>query len=228
MSDTAVPSRTRAGRRPLISKEQIVAVTLTLVDAHGLDAVSMRRLAEMLGVRAPSIYNHVRTKEEILDAVAESIVSQVVVSGFEVGWEEGLTQWARSYYEALAAHPNMVPWFAKGPKRNETSLRAADQVFGGLRAAGWPPSWATRIGAATRHVVFGAAIGSFAAGFPEDPQAYGARYPHLAEAYRLHEHRELVDRGSFELGLRCLVSGLREVYVEVGQPSAAGTASESA
>lgn len=216
MTDTAIGNPRRAGRRPLTSKEQIVDSTLQLVDAEGLDAVSMRRLAHILGVRAPSIYNHVETKEEILDAVAASIVATVDVSGFHTcDWQEGLVRWARSYYEALSAHPNMVPWFAKGPQRNETSLSAADQVYGGLRDAGWPPSWATRIAAAARHVIFGAAIGSFAGGFSDDPQMYGPRYPHLTDAHRLREHRELVDRGSFELGLRCLIAGLADLYPEV-------------
>lgn len=221
MTDTAMSRPRRAGRRPLTSKTRIAEATLTLVDAEGLEAVSMRRLAEALGVRAASIYNHVQTKEEILDAVAESIVARVDVAGFGTGdWQEGLLRWARSYYAALSAHPNMVPWFAKGTYRNETSLWMADQVYGGLRTAGWPPSWATRIAAAARHIVFGAASGSFAAGFPDDPLVYEGRYPHLTEAYRLNHHRELVDRGSFDLGLRCLVSGLQELYTEVGQPAA--------
>ncbi|MFD3699316.1 TetR/AcrR family transcriptional regulator [Streptomyces sp. NPDC058646] len=70
-------------RKPLLSRALIVEAAGALVDAEGLDAVSTRRLAAALGVSGPSLYNHFRTKDEILDAVADAVSARVDLSMFE-------------------------------------------------------------------------------------------------------------------------------------------------
>ncbi|MDF3290394.1 TetR/AcrR family transcriptional regulator [Streptomyces silvisoli] len=202
-------------RKPLLSRERIVAAALALVDEEGLQAVSTRRLAAELGVSGPSLYNHFRTKDELLDAVADTVVAQVDLSMFEDGtrWADALVRWARSYRAALAAHPHIVPFLAQGPGRRPAGLRLADAVFGGMVNAGWPPGHATRIGAMMRYFVAGSALGSFARGFVDDPTAYDPDdYPHLGQAHLLPEHQQRVDEGAFETGLRALVDGLAIQY----------------
>lgn len=197
-------------RKPLLSRERIVRCALALVDGEGLAAVSTRRLAAELGVSGPSLYNHFRTKNEILDAVADTVCAQVETAMFADGsdWREALPGWARSYRAALRAHPNIVPFLAQGPGRRPSQLRMADAVFGGMTAAGWSRAQATRIGALMRYFVAGSALGSFARGFVDDAALYGADYPHLDQAHLLAEHQQRVDEGAFETGLRALVDGL--------------------
>ncbi|MFI9272673.1 TetR/AcrR family transcriptional regulator [Kitasatospora sp. NPDC052896] len=197
-------------RTPLLSRERIVAAALALVDAEGLDALSTRRLATELSVSGPSLYNHFATKDELLDAVVDSVMGEVELGMFDTGapWRAALHDWARSYRAALAAHPHIVPVLAQGPGRRPNALRLADAVFGCLVRAGWPRGQATRIGALMRYFVTGSALGSFAAGFPEDAQLYATEYPHLGEAHRLAEHRRAVDEGAFETGLEALLDGL--------------------
>ncbi|WP_153452805.1 TetR/AcrR family transcriptional regulator [Streptomyces smaragdinus] len=198
-------------RKPLLSRERIVTAALTLVDADGLAAVSTRRLAAELGVSGPSLYNHFTTKDEILGAVADLVVSEVDLSMFEDGsdWPDALLAWARSYRAALRAHPKLVPYLAQGPGRRPAGLRMADAVFGGMVTAGWPPAQATHIGALMRYFVTGSALGSFAGGFVADPEAYDpADYPHLGQAHLLAVRQREVDEGAFETGLRALVAGL--------------------
>jgi len=196
-------------RSPLLSRRLIVEQALAIIDADGLEELSTRRLARDLAVRAPSLYNHFATKEEILDAVGDAIIARVDISmlGREE-WPAALRSWARAYRAALATHPNIVPFLARGPGRRPAALRLADAVYGALVDAGWPPSYATRIGALMRYFVAGSALGSFAFGFVDDPAVYRDAYPHLGDAHRLREHREQVDEGAFELGLETLVSGL--------------------
>jgi AcrR family transcriptional regulator len=204
-------SRMARPRKPLLSRERIVSTALVLADEEGPQAVSTRRLAAELGVSGPSLYNHFRTKDEILDAVADTVVSQVDLSMFDGDrdWREALTAWARSYRAALAAHPNIVPFLAQGPGRRPAGLRMADAVFGGMVDAGWPPAHATRIGALMRYFVTGSALGSFARGFVDDATAYDpADYPHLGQAHLLAERQHSVDEGAFDTGLRALVDGL--------------------
>lgn len=196
--------------KPLLSRERIVACALSLVDAEGLEAVSTRRLAAELGVSGPSLYHHFRNKDEILDAVADTVCEGVEVSMFSDGtdWRRALVEWARSYRAALSAHPNIVPFLARGPGRRPSQLRIADAVFGGMTNAGWPKAQATHIGALMRYFVAGSALGSFARGFIDDAALYARDYPHLDQAHLLAEHQQRVDEGAFETGLRALVDGL--------------------
>ncbi|MEU4789389.1 TetR family transcriptional regulator [Micromonospora tulbaghiae] len=96
-------------RQALLSRQRIVDAAAALIDADGLEAFSTRRLAAELGVRGPSLYNHFATKDEILDAVADSVTAQVDVSFFgRLDWREALRRWGHSYRAALAAHPNIA------------------------------------------------------------------------------------------------------------------------
>ena len=202
-------------RHPLLSRERIVHVAGTLVDAHGLDAVSTRRLATELGVAGPSLYHHFATKTDILDAVADAIVAQVDISFFGTyDWPEALRRWGHSYRSALLAHPNIVPYLAQGPGRRPAQLAMADAVYGGLVDAGWPPVRATHIGALMRYFVAGSALGSFALGFVDDPRLYAQRYPHLGQAHRIAGRQARVDEGAFTLGLDALIDGLVHTYEE--------------
>ena len=195
-------------RQTLLTRQRIVEAASALVDAEGLDALSMRRLATELGVQGPSLYHHFATKADILDAVADALIEQVDISAFgRHEWSEALRRWAKSYHAALAAHPHIVPVLAHGPGRRPAALAMADKVFGALVEAGWPPARATHIGALMRYLVTGSALGSFALGFDMDPALY-ERYPHLHAASRLAAHHVAVDEGAFELGLDLLINGL--------------------
>jgi AcrR family transcriptional regulator len=210
-------------RQPMLTRQRIVEAALAIVDADGLDALSTRRLAGMLEVRAPSLYNHFRTKDEILDAVGDAIIGEVDLSMFgREQWPDALRAWARAYRAALIAHPNIVPFLARGPGRRPAALRLADAVYGAMVDAGWPPSYATRIGAMMRYVVAGSTLGSFAHGFLDDPDLYDGRYPHLVDAHRLRQHSDQVDEGAFELGLDLLIDGLIARYPQVIRSARAG------
>jgi len=200
--------------RRLLSREQIVAAALELIDADGLDQFSTRKLAAALGVRGPSLYNYFATKDDILHAVANEVTAAVDTSMLgKDHWAEALRKWARSYRAALLAHPNIVPFVVQGPGRRPAALAMADAVFGALVEAGWPASRATRIGALMRYFVAGSALGSFALGFPADPEVYDERYPHLRrQAHLLTGHRAQVDEGAFEMGLSALLEGLQLEY----------------
>ncbi|MEU4036352.1 TetR/AcrR family transcriptional regulator [Streptomyces collinus] len=207
-------------RKPLLSTDLIVETARELVDTEGLAAVSTRRLAARLGVSGPSLYNHFRTKDEILEVVADSVSGLVDLSMFEDGreWRTALHDWAVSYRAALRAHPNIVPVLARGPGRRPAALRLADAVYGAMVDAGWPPAQATSIGALMRYFIMGSALGSFAGGFVDDASAYDpADYPHLGQAHLLADQQEKIDERAFETGLTALLDGLAQQYERVRQ-----------
>jgi AcrR family transcriptional regulator len=203
---------------PLLSRDRIVSAALALVDSEGLEAVSTRRLAAELGVKGPSLYNHVGTKEELLDDVVDAVLAGVDTSMFaglsttNPEWRAALEKWARTYREAIAAHPNIVPALATGLGRRPNALRIANEVLGGLVSAGWPRREASSVGAAMRYFVLGSALGSFASGFPTDAAVYSVNYPHLDGAHLLAERQQRVDQRAFDTGLRAVLDGLELQY----------------
>ncbi|GAA3378148.1 TetR/AcrR family transcriptional regulator [Streptomyces sannanensis] len=209
----------------MLSPERIVEAACALVDAEGLAAVSTRRLAAELGVSGPSLYNHFRTKDEILEAVADAVSAQVDLSMFESGrdWRTALHDYAVAYRAVLTAHPQVIPLLAQGPGRRPAGLRIADVVFGAMVRAGWPAAQATHIGALMRYFITGSALGSFAGGFVDDEAAYDpADYPHLGQAHLLAERQQKIDEGAFETGLKALLDGLSLQYEQLVSPTGGG------
>ncbi|MEU8899371.1 TetR/AcrR family transcriptional regulator C-terminal domain-containing protein [Nocardia sp. NPDC048505] len=204
--------------RQLLSRDRIVTTALALLDAEGLAAVSTRRIATELGVQGPSLYNHLATMDELIDALVDAVLADVDTSMFSglsaenPAWRPALETWARSYRAAIAAHHEIVPALASGPGHRVHALRIADAVFGGLVAAGWPRRTATSVGALMRYFVTGSALGSFAAGFPADAAVYDRHYPHLNEAHLLAERQQRIAQDAFETGLRALMDGLELQY----------------
>ncbi len=204
-------------RQPLLTRQRIVAAASALVDAEGLESFSTRRLAAELGVQGPSLYNHFATKDDILDAVADSITAEVDISHFgRMPWPEALRRWAYHYRSALAAHSNIVPFLAQGPRRRPAALAMADVVYGSLIAAGWPPATATYVAASMRSFIVGSALGSFARGYVADPELYATDYPHLTQAHRLADHQTQVDERAFALGVDAMIEGLVALYERAG------------
>lgn len=198
---------------PLLNRDLIRDTALALIDADGLAAFSMRRLARELGVQAPSLYSHFPHRDSVLDAVANRLTAGVDTSGFAGGdWEHGVRVWAHSYRRALVAHPEAAPVVAAGAGDRADYLGMADRVHGGLVAAGWPARRATMIAGAVKFLVMGAATTPFAAGFASDTPIDRERFPHLGQAHRLPEMAEQVDTESFELGVQALIDGLRALH----------------
>jgi AcrR family transcriptional regulator len=187
-----------------LTEERIVAAVLELVDEEGLEAVTMRRLADALGVRAPSLYKHMRSKQALLDAAADAVLRQVDTSGFlELDWRPALERWASSYYDVLVAHRNLVPHLAVAFGHLPAGLAQADRVFAGLRRAGWSASRATRIAFAVRYAVYGAALGSFASSFDERAELFA----NLGDVPRMRRDSARIERAALDLLLSSLFDG---------------------
>lgn len=107
-------------RVPLLSKPIIRDTALKLVDEHGLTDFSMRKLATVLGVQAPSLYSHYANKDELLDDVANVIMESVDVSGFDSDdWRGALRTWRGPTTPPWASIPISFPTWptvrASGP-----------------------------------------------------------------------------------------------------------------
>ena len=122
-----MPSSTAA---PL-SRERIVRCAVDVADRDGLEAASLRRVATELGVHVTSLYNHVPTKDALLDGVVEQLMAEAGVPVGELDWE----QWVRRYVEALAGVARLHPGaFGVLLRRPVQGPRAAATFEAGLAA----------------------------------------------------------------------------------------------
>jgi AcrR family transcriptional regulator len=97
-------------KQALISRRKTLEVALRIIDDEGLDALSIRRLGDELNVRGISLYHHFKSKEHILVGACELALAAVrTPHTANTDWREWLVDNARKYYQALRAHPNLIP-----------------------------------------------------------------------------------------------------------------------
>jgi len=102
-----------------------------------MDAVTMRRLGQILGVEAMSLYKHVTDKEDILDGIADLVMAEIEPPVVHSDWRAGIRRSAISAHEALRRHPWAGPVIESRLRPGPARLRYLDAVIGVLRAAGF-------------------------------------------------------------------------------------------
>ena len=196
-----------ARRRPPLSRERIVDAAVELLDGQGAEALTMRRLAERLGVTSTALYWHVRTKDDVLDLAVDRIFGEVPVPA-PGDWRDDVRTLTRGWRAAILGHPWAALLIGRpmlGPNvLARTEFLQSALVRGGF--AGLPLAVATRMVA---NFVIGAALTEATWRRTADPAARtqarrhvtadpGA-YPTLVASGHLDEQRwsddELFDRG---------------------------------
>jgi len=121
-----------------LSREAIVDRALAVADAEGLDAVTVRRLAQELGVTPMALYWHVKNKDEVLDAMGDRLFETVdYASPDGATWDEQLRAVVRGLVEAFRAHPVCVDLAYRRVFECEEGLQLAEHTLGLLRGAGF-------------------------------------------------------------------------------------------
>jgi TetR/AcrR family transcriptional regulator, tetracycline repressor protein len=134
------------GERPRLSKVAVVDRALKLADAEGLDALTIRKLAQDLGVTPMALYWHFRSKDELLDGLAERVWSEIDVRVEDsLPWSARLRVGLESLIVVLRAHPCAPQLLLGHEKRSESGLRAADTTLEILLGAGFDPPHAVEI-----------------------------------------------------------------------------------
>ncbi|GAA4495997.1 hypothetical protein GCM10023191_037360 [Actinoallomurus oryzae] len=127
----------RGGRPPLISRDDVVAAAIAIIDAEGLDALTMRGIGARLGVAAMSLYRHLPNRDAVLAAVVNRLVTEVVVDvPADARWPDALRALALGYREMLLRHPHAVPLLATQPVDVDTGMALAAPALDRSRAAG--------------------------------------------------------------------------------------------
>jgi len=129
--------RTRARRRAPLSRERAVEVAIRLADAEGFERLTMRKLAQELGVEAMSLYHHAANKDDILDGMVDTIFSEIDFTPLTADWKAAMRQRAHSSRAVLLRHPWALRLIESRAAPGAATLKHHDAVIGCLRHAGF-------------------------------------------------------------------------------------------
>lgn len=125
-------------RPPTLSRERILRCAIRLADEKGIEALSMRTLADRLGVQAMSLYNHVANKGDILSGIVDLVVSAIETPTVGSDWKVAMRRRAISARKELLHHPWMAALMESRRTPSAIRLQYANSILGVLREAGFP------------------------------------------------------------------------------------------
>lgn len=217
-------------------RQEIVAAAVELADGEGLEAVSMRRLAEKLGVGTMTPYSYVANKDELLDLMIDEVSREMLVPEPLPGeWRAALRAIAFRTRDAVEAHPWIFRGQARRPRGRINTMRHVEQSIGAVQMLGVDRRTGTRVLMAVDDYVFGhcfrkrmrqrtereahSIAGSDGAGGngqpPLDPEVEAAmeagELPLLRRGFQrrgARAFRGIPPEGDFETGLEWLLDGI--------------------
>jgi TetR/AcrR family transcriptional regulator, tetracycline repressor protein len=129
---------TRTRPRGFLSRELIIKEALALLEEHGAGALSMRRLADRLGVAPNALYTHVRGKADLIDGLIDQVYAGLTLELDRSGdWAQQLTTLSQDVRAHLLAHPAVVPYALQRPGLGPHGLRLGEAIYNVLRPAGF-------------------------------------------------------------------------------------------
>jgi AcrR family transcriptional regulator len=220
--DTDTPAATGATgatpRAPL-NRDRVLRAALALADAGGVEALSMRKLGQALGVEAMSLYKHVADKEAILDGIADLVSEEMEVPSADLPWREAIRRSAISAHEALRRHPWAGTVLESRLNPGPARLRYLDAMVGTLHGAGFDMPTVARAFMAIDSHTYGFTLQELALPFDAgsapgvadeiSARVFAGRYPNLVEMAALASSgAQMLD---FEFGLDLLLDGLERI-----------------
>lgn len=214
-------SSPRAPRNTL-TRERLLHGALELADRRGLDKLTIRALAEHLGVKPMAIYHYIRGKEELLDAMVDAVFAAIELPDARGDWRAELDTRSRSLRAQLTEHPWALAVLETRANPGPANLAGHDAVLETLRSAGFSVVAAGHAYAMLDAFVYGFALQEVMlarVGLEDDAEELmGAMdfstVPRMAElAAHYAEAEDYPLRASFDLGLELLLDALERLRV---------------
>ena len=213
-----------ATARPPLSRERILRAAIDMADIDGIESLSMRKLAQVLGVEAMSLYNHVANKEDLLDGIVDIAVGEIDLPPREADWQEAMRQRATSAHAVLLRHPWASMLIVSRINVGPAMLSYVDATIGCLLEAGFSYEMADRAWNAIDSYIYGFALQEL--NFPFDPAEYASaakeflplvpadKYPYLnglSQEVIAGRHDGIQE---FEFGLELVLNSLQRLLEE--------------
>ena len=205
-----------------LSKERVLRTAINLADEGGIDSLTMRKLAQELGVEAMSLYHYVAKKDDILDGIVEIVFKEIDVPSKEAEWKTAIRQSAISAHEVLLRHPWACSLILGPAMVGPARMRYMDSLLAALREAGFSAEMTHHAYHALDSHIMGFTL--WEVNFPvaaEDlpgvaatflRELPAAEYPYLAEHVEQHlMESSHAEEGEFEFGLDLILDGLERI-----------------
>lgn len=213
-----------------LSRERVIDAAIRLADEGGIESLTMRRLAQALGVEAMSLYYYVASKDEIVNGIVDVVVSEFRLGLPGADWKGALRTTATSAYEVLLRHPWAASLVLSATGVSPARLRYMNSILGTLREAGFSADMTDHgYHALESHIMgftlweVGMDLGShedlavLATAFLEELPI--DEFPYVAE--HVHQHlkeRSPDDEGEFAFGLDLILDGLERILLRASLP----------
>jgi len=210
-------------RAPL-SKERVLRTAINIADKEGIDALTMRRLAQELGVEAMSLYYYVTNKDDILKGIMDLVALEIEIPSGGADWKAAIRRSAISFHDVLRRHVWASSLMISGPPGvGPAQLRYSDSLLKRLREAGFSPELTHHAyHALDSHIVgstlWAAGVGAVMKTKPDFVKAFirelpVAEYPYFAEHAQQHMTKSVTSTGKseFEFGLDLILDGLEKM-----------------
>jgi AcrR family transcriptional regulator len=212
---------TRTTERVPLNRERVLAGAMTVADAGGIGALTIRSLAQELGVNPMSVYHYVAGKDEIIDSIVDLVYSEIDLPIAGADWRTEMIRRANSARQVLVGHPWATALLQSRLHPGPATLRHHNAFIATLRTAGFSIELTAHAFALIDSYVFGFALSDNALPIhgPESvaqtaasmmEQFFDAEaYPYLLEFTMEHVMRPDYDFGKeFEYGLAVILDGL--------------------
>jgi len=208
--------------RGSLNRNRVLRAALVLADQGGLEALSMRKLGEALGVEAMSLYNHVAGKEDLLDGLVDIVFSEIDLDCAEGAWKIAMRRRAISAREVLGRHRWAIGLMESRIHPGPATLGHHDAVLRCLREAGFSIAMSAHAYSALDSYIYGFALQQTSLPFDTAQPAAemvemflrqfpAAQYPHLAEMGAKHVMKPgYTYAKEFEFGLDLILDGLEK------------------
>jgi TetR/AcrR family tetracycline transcriptional repressor len=222
--------RAEAAVKERLSRERIVDCAIALAEAEGLEAVTIRRLAQDQGVTPMALYWHFKDKNLLLDGIAERVLSEVALpsaGASEKAWFEQLREVLSALLAVLRAHPAVADLVKMRVLLSEPGLEIAEHTLGLLRGAGFTAEQAAQLASHALHTIVvlvtqepGLMVGEDLSAREERIRVKKASFQSLSpERFpnMLASADAFIDCGNepayFELGMDLFIQGVRGVQL---------------
>jgi AcrR family transcriptional regulator len=201
-----------------LSRERVLCAALRLADAEGIESLSMRKLAQELGVQAMSLYNHVANKDDMLDGIVDIVVSEIEVPSLETDWQTAMRRRATSAHGVLLRHPWATMPLVSRVNVGPAMLRYVNATLGCLCEAGFSLAMADQVWNAMDSHIYGFTLQEL--NFPFEAAEYSAaaaqglalipadKYPYLNRLTHDVIEGRYDGLHDFEFGLELILNSL--------------------
>ena len=206
--------------RRRLSRKQVLETAISRADQGGLDALTMRTLAEELGVVPGALYRHVANKDDLIDAMIDMVFAEIRLPAGGSDWMTSMRRRAASVLDALTRHRWAIPFMESRRNPGPANLRHHDAVIGKLRSAGFSVAMAAHAYSVLDAYIYGFALTKVSLPFDSSVEAAEVargmldplspnEYPNLVEFIAEHVAQPGYDYGDeFEYGLEIILEGI--------------------